>query len=115
MLLDGPGGWPVEPGWWKRLPADYTAQKEFACPHCGGAIPMKRRPSTDGIDDVSPGNLEILKKIRSPKVRKGHVQIYGRGVAKDWCPGPNWYMDEVGIDNERKYRANIAKRLGEKD
>lgn len=111
MLLDGPGGWPIEPGWWKRVPANYTEQKQFACPRCGCAIPLKRRPSTDEIDDVSPGNLEMLKKISSPKARKGHVEIYGGGLAEDWNPGPNWYMDEVGKDTELKYRAHIADRL----
>lgn len=112
MLLDGPGGWPIEPGWWKRLPDDYTEQKQFACPRCGCAVPLKRRASTDEIDDVSPGNLEMLKSIGSPKVRRGHVEIYGGGLAEKWRPGPNWYMDEVDTDRERVYRAHIEDRLG---
>jgi len=109
MLFGGPGGWPVEPGWWKRTPEAYTDQKERACPHCGCAIPLKRRPSTEEIDDVSPGNLEALLAIHSPKALSGRVEIYGGGLAKDWNPGPNWYMSEM--TEEKKYRERIAARL----
>jgi hypothetical protein len=111
MLFDGPGGWPIVPGWWMRRPEDYTDQKERACPRCGCAIPLRRRPSFHCIDDVSPGNLETLMAIRSPKALRGRVEIYGCGLAEDWNPGPNWYMSEVGREAELRYRARIASRL----
>lgn len=113
MLFNGPGGWPVEPGWWKRTPKDYTAQKERACPHCGCAIPLRRRPSSQEIDDVSPGNLEALLAIGSPKAVKGRVEIYHDGLSKDWHPGPNWYMSEM--TEEKQYRERIASRLDSGD
>lgn len=111
MLTNGPGGWPVEPGWWKRTPPDFEEQKQRACPRCGGAIPLKRRPSTQEIDDVSPENLEMLQKLRSPKALQGRVEIYGGGLAENWNPGPNWYMSEVEREKEVEYRESIAKRL----
>jgi len=111
MLFDGPGGWPVEPGWWRRTPEDYEEQKRRACPGCGGAIPLERRPSTQQIDDVSPGMLEKLLELRSPKALDGRVEIYGGGLAKDWNPGPNWYMSDVERETELQYRADIAARL----
>ena len=111
MLTNGPGGWPVEPEWWQRTPPEYEAQKQRACPRCGGAIPLKRRPSTQEIDDVSLGNLQMLLKLGSPKAQSGQVEIYGGGLAKKWNPGPNWYMSEVDRDKEMQYRADIAERL----
>lgn len=113
MLFDGPGGWPIEPGWWMRVPGDFTEQKERACPRCGCAIPLRRRPSIEEIDDVSPGNLEALLAIGSPKARSGQVALYGGGLAKDWNPGPNWYMSD--IKEEKQYRERIAARLGRDD
>lgn len=113
MLFDGPGGWPIEPGWWKRTPGDFTEQKERACPRCGCAIPLTRRPSTEEIDDVSPGNLKALLAIGSPKALRGQVEIYGGGLAEDWNPGPNWYMS--AMPDEKAYRARIAARLAGQD
>lgn len=115
MLFNGPGGWPVEPGWWKRLPVDFAEQKERACARCGCAIPLKRRPSAQEIDDVSPGNLAALLAIRSPKALRGRVEIYGGGLAEDWNPGPNWYMSEVERETELEYRRRIAERLAEEE
>ncbi len=109
MLFDGPGGWPVEPGWWRRTPGEFGDQKTRACPRCGCAIPLPRRPSVEEIDDVSPGNLRALLAMGSPKAREGRVALYGGGLAGDWHPGPNWYMSEM--QGEREYRERIAARL----
>ena len=109
LLFDGPGGWKVEPGWWKREPQDFGEQKKRWCPSCGCAIPLRRRPSVSGLDDVSPGNLEELKRIGSAKIKKGQFEIYEHGLAEDWNPDPNWYMSEV--EGEKEYRAKIAARL----
>lgn len=111
MLFDGPGGWPVEPGWWLREPADFTDQKERWCPGCGCAVPLERRPSVEGVDDVSPGNLARLENIQSPKVRQGRVALYEKGLADQWSPDYNWYMDQV--EAEREYRDRIKARLEE--
>jgi len=109
MLFDGPGGWPVEPGWWKRAPDEFGGQKKRWCPICGCAIPLKRRPSVDKIDDISPGNLERLKRIGSPKVERGLYSVYDKGLSKNWRPDPNWYMSNV--EKEAEYRNRIAARL----
>jgi hypothetical protein len=111
MLFNGPGGWPVEPGWWKREPSQFGSQRTDWCPRCGCAVPLERRPSTQGIDDVSPGNLRELTRLGSPKIAKNRYRIYEGGLAKDWTPGCNWYMSEV--EGEREYRERIAARLEE--
>ena len=109
MLFDGPGGWPVEPGWWKRTPDEFGDQKKLWCPICGCAIPLNRRPSVEKIDDVSPGNLERLKRIGSPKMERGLYHVYDKGLSEDWRPDPNWYMSDV--EKEAEYRNRIASRL----
>lgn len=88
-LFDGPGGWPVEPGWWKRIPADYAEQKAFACNKCSAAIPMDTlsdgRGGRDGptVDVMSPGNLERLKAVGSPKVARGHYQLFDKTLTRE--------------------------------
>lgn len=82
-LFDGPGGWPIEKGWWKRIPSDYTEQRDFACNKCSAALPMPaysdaRGGREESIDVVSKGNLERLKKVKSPKVKKGGYEIWDR-------------------------------------
>ncbi|MBF0246251.1 MAG: radical SAM protein [Planctomycetes bacterium] len=109
MLFDGPGGWEVVPGWWRREPHQFTDQKELWCSDCGCSVPLNRRSSIEGIDDVSAGNLERLKAIDSPKARQGLVQLYKKGLSAQWKPDYNWYMDEVV--GECEYRDRIKARL----
>ncbi len=111
MLFDGPGGWPVEPGWWKRTPEQFTEQKERWCPSCGCSIPLERRSSAEEVDDVSPGNLKRLAAVGSPKVRRGRVKLYGSGLIDQWEPDYNWYMEQV--EGEAQYREGIRARLDE--
>jgi len=111
MLFDGPGGWDIEPGWWKREPAEFEEQKQRWCRHCGCAVPLNRRPSVDSRDDVSPGNLERLHSISSPGLALGRAVLYQGGFANDWHPGYNWYMSEV--EEEVEYRGRIAARLNQ--
>lgn len=42
IILDGPGGYPIEPGWWKKTPLQFKDQVDRYCKHCGGPIPLKR-------------------------------------------------------------------------
>lgn len=73
LLFNGPEGWPVEPGWWKRVPKDFTSQQEWACPKCGGAVSLPRRKSVDERDDVSPSNRARLEAIHSYRERRGQL------------------------------------------
>ena len=76
MLLDGPGGWVAESGWWKRDVEEYTKQKEWACKKCGAAIPLECRNAKDGRDDISSGNLSLLQNAKSPKVKKEKYVLF---------------------------------------
>ncbi len=109
MLFGGPGGWPVEPGWWLREPAEFSEQKQRWCPRCGCSVPLRRRASTDRVDDVGIRNYAELKRIGSPKIAKGLFEIYDAGLVADWKPDPNWYMS--AMEDERQYRQRIADRF----
>lgn len=72
MLFDGPGGWPIEPGWWKRKPEDFTEQLHW-CEICGFALDTFMRNAEEEIDDVSPTLYEMLKEKNSPKMKDGRI------------------------------------------
>lgn len=110
-LFDGPEGWKVEPGWWKRTPKDFQAQMDWACRKCGAALPLERvRNSQDNRDDVSPGNLERLKKIKSRKVARGEVAV------REEFKFDRKLLENHGYPHqsykEAQYRQNIAARYG---
>lgn len=110
-MFDGPEGWKVEPGWWKRTPIEFQKQREWACSKCGAAMPIKRiRNSQDPRDDVSPGNLERLKKIGSKKVKRGEYEV------RDKFEFDNNLLKNHGYPNqtykEMQYRQNIASKYG---
>ncbi|MCR4746121.1 MAG: radical SAM protein [Lachnospiraceae bacterium] len=74
MLFDGPGGWPIEHGWWKRKPEDFGEQLKW-CEYCGFAINTFMRESADEIDDVSPSMYRKLEEIGSPRLKSGRTHI----------------------------------------
>lgn len=74
-LLDGPGGWPIEKGWWLREPKDFKEQLGW-CELCSAALPVSKRSAKEGIDDISPIWYEKLKIMGSPKLRKGKYKIF---------------------------------------
>lgn len=70
MLFEGPGGWPIEKGWWKRQPEDFKDQLHW-CELCSGCLDVPVIEGNRGLDFISPSMLEKLKEINSPKVKKG--------------------------------------------
>ena len=88
-LFDGPGGYPIEPGWWNKKDTQFADQIERYCNKCSGAIPLPAfsdgRGGRDGptIDLVSPGNLERLKAAGSPKVARGHYQVWDKKITRE--------------------------------
>jgi hypothetical protein len=73
--LGGPGGWAIEPGWWKRKPEDFKEQLEW-CEMCSACLPMPSRDANDETDDASPVWTAKLKEIDSPKLKKGLVNTF---------------------------------------
>jgi hypothetical protein len=73
--LGGKGGWAIEPGWWKRKPADFGEQLDW-CEMCSACLPMPKRDANEETDDVSPLWHQKLKEIESPKLKKGLVEEF---------------------------------------
>ncbi|PIE62663.1 MAG: hypothetical protein CSA25_04165 [Desulfobacter postgatei] len=74
MLFDGPGGKPIEPGWWKKDISEFSDQFHW-CDICGMALQTFSRNANEGIDDVSASNYEKLRKMNSPKFVKKKVNL----------------------------------------
>jgi hypothetical protein len=74
MLLDGPGGWEIEPGWWKREPNDFGDQLRW-CELCGFCLDTFTRESAEEVDDISQFWHDKLKEIGSPKLKSGRINV----------------------------------------
>ncbi len=114
MLFDGPGGWPIEPGWWKRSPDEFGDQLKW-CELCSAALQVPRRPARDAIDDVSPELLAQLQQIDSPKVSKGHVRLWNPHDNPDEAdttrPSYEWYLPK-GDNAQRISDTNTSLHIG---
>lgn len=82
LLFDGPGGYPVQPGWWKKIPEDFQDQVDRYCKLCSAPLPFPQVKNNSEIEYVSPGNASRLMKIESPWAIKGKLgivsEIYSR-------------------------------------
>ena len=96
-------GWKAEPEWWTRSPIDFKDQIESLCPLCGCSLPLKKRASTEGVDDISQGNYERLKAI-SPKIKAGKYQIHDLQFVDD--------RRESATYKDQEFRKEIAARYG---
>ena len=74
ILFDGPGGWPIEPGWWRREVKDFNDQWHW-CELCGIACDTFTRNANEQVDDISPVMYEKLKRLGSPKLESGNFRI----------------------------------------
>jgi hypothetical protein len=120
MLFNGPGGWQVEPGWWKREPPDFGEQLNW-CELCGAALSIKGRLSSDGIDDVSPTLLRKLEEIDSPGLKKGRiVALKSEKIGEVNMPDtPNRYIqsyhDRISMENRSLFPRSLSKVKAESD
>ena len=74
MLFDGPGGWEIEPGWWKRTPDQFGEQLKW-CELCGIALNTFTRDANEEVDDMSAWWHNALNELGSPKVKAGLANI----------------------------------------
>lgn len=115
-LFEGPGGWDLTPGWWRKTPVDYKEQVAQACSKCGGCLPLERRSSQDNRCDISEGNAKLLAG-KSSKVDQGQVVIHKKGEFKfdqkmvDERTGVSKYPDQSPY-KDQMYRKTIAARYG---
>ena len=106
ITFNGPGGWPIEKGWWKKTPKDYIEQMERYCRDCGVAFNLHARMDTENIDDVSPRMYEKLKAIDSPKLKRGRVSIYSKGINRE-KQDINSFRDDVAYARKVAAKYNL--------
>lgn len=95
ILFDGPGGWPIEKGWWNKTPEQFQDQVKRCCPMCSAAIPLDISSDHAKYDLISKGNADRLKEIGSPKFLAGNIKIYDKKYTYEdyktnvtkWAPG----------------------------
>ena len=92
MIFNGPGGLPIEPGWWRRPLSDFQEQIDMWCGRCGAALPLDRRHDHERRDDISESNLCTLKDLGSPRILKGNYCLFNKDnydqeeAVKNWQP-----------------------------
>lgn len=74
-LFGGPGGWPIEPGWWRRRPEEFKEQAARSCGRCSMALPIPAMASDLECDWVSKGNLARLIAAGSPWAKAGKCAV----------------------------------------
>jgi len=120
IVFNGPGGYPVEQGWWEKTPEQFRDQVDRYCLRCGAALPMECPSNREAADLVSPGNLEMLKKVNSPKIARGKYILFDRKLdpdtimkkKKSWNPGAYLGVNFVlgfliGFVNEFSRKKNL--------
>jgi hypothetical protein len=103
ILFNMKAGWKVEPKWWLRTPKDYVEQMKLFCPSCGCDMPLKKRLSTDEVDDISQSNYERLKDV-SPKLKEGKYVISDLKPVED--------DKKMATYKDEAYRSRVAERYG---
>lgn len=93
-ILDGPGGYEIEPNWWKRLPHQFRDQVERCCPHCGAPVPLQRDTINNSKEKFSKENLELYRSLNLPRVNGKYVELFNQELTpeiiaenrKTWAP-----------------------------
>lgn len=78
IMFDGPGGYPIEKGWWNKKPEDFQDQVQQHCRLCSAAIPMPRPSHHADNDLVSPTIMKKLKEVDSPRLKRGNTEPFDR-------------------------------------
>lgn len=94
LMFDGPGGYPLEKGWWKRTPEQFQDQVKQHCHLCSAAIPMPRPSHNAANDLISPTIQAKMEQIKSPRFRRGNTELFTKKFSKaeikeylkDWTP-----------------------------
>jgi len=86
-VFGGPGGWPVERGWWTRLPP-YRDQT-WACQLCGMCVPMETEQIGARKQRMS---LTVLEKLVERCANVGPFDLHTRQYSPDELKAmiPTW-------------------------
>jgi len=93
-MFDGPGGWPIEKGWWNKTPEEFQDQVKRYCTRCSAALPISIPNNHEPFDLVSEGNVRLLEKVDSPKCLEGRFRVVDSEAIRNYAmktdgtPGP---------------------------
>lgn len=74
ILYDGPGGLPLEEGWWKKDISAYKDQFHW-CELCGVPLKTFARDAREEVSDISKANYELLKTKDTVKFDEGKLNV----------------------------------------
>lgn len=106
-LMGGDNGYDIsDKRWWDRTPEQFKDQVDALCHMCSGAIPLPAYSDARGgrdlsIDVISKSNLERLQAVGSPKIARGHYEIWDQEIDRD-------FVQKYAHRNVRAYRDFIA-------
>jgi len=96
LFYGGKHAWPIEPGWWKRRPADFASQLHL-CDHCALAQPGPSVIGNRDTDIVGRLSLPLLEAVGSPAIKRNQIEVYDpkekpehRHKAREFRT--DWYM-----------------------
>jgi hypothetical protein len=75
VLLDGPGGWPVQAGWWRRTQSDCRGQRDRYCRLCSMCLPLQRQLMTEGKEKFTPGLLQLYREHNLTRLSASDVTV----------------------------------------
>lgn len=96
VVLDGPGGWPIEKGWWQRSTDQFEDQIERYCDRCGMCVPVDREFAVDRLtasgkdtkEKISSNLLEMFRERKLRNISERDVEVFGRRLS-------NSEMDQI--------------------
>ena len=114
-ILDGPGGYPAEPGWWKKTPEEFKDQVDRYCKYCGMPVPTKRESMNGKKEKISPGLFNLFKKHHLPCTSCECVTLFEDKLSieqmeetkKTWDPGN--YRQDIRADMKEGWKRRGAK------
>ena len=115
IILDGPGGYPIEPGWWKKAPEEFKDQVARYCRYCGAPIPLKRELLESGKEKFSPALLNLFKNHNLRFLSNEFVDIFERQLTikemeenkLTW--DPRHYRQDLKPDMKEGYKKRPLK------
>ena len=103
-ILDGPGGYPVKPNWWKKTPEQFKDQVEQYCKYCGMPVPIERELIKNKRERITPKLYSIFRQHNLARLSKGDIILFNRKLMisemdetkKTWDPSN--YREDIRSD-----------------
>lgn len=115
-LYNGPGGHPIEKGWWSQSHEHFNEQMERYCYQCGGALPLPTVSVKNKEDHVSISNFRKIEKLQTPKFQNKRVLLISKKysvqdikkISANWEPWRNKGKVEHVKDRFQRYCAKSS-------